>query len=508
LNTKSRTYNVLFNAVANIGGQILTLVFSFLTRIVFIHAFGESYLGINGLFTNILSVLSLAELGVSSTIVYCMYKPIVDKDYHRLTALMNYYKKLYRVIGTVVAVIGLILVPFLDKLVNLDVDIGNVTFYYLLYLLNTVSSYFLVYKTAILTADQKSYIIKICRVAITAVQFVVLAIVALVLKNFYAYLSLQIGFSILHNVICSRIAQKQYPFIADKAELEKSEKNKIWSNIFSMFSYQVGNVLLNNTDNILISILVNTVAVGFYSNYSMIVLSVGTFLQLLFSSIQASVGNLAAEGNETKQYQIFNVIQFMSFWTTSFCVVCFMVLFQDAITILYTDHYLLGYDIVTVCAINFYVQYILYPIYCYRSTVGLFRQTRWIMLFTSVINIVLSIVFGKIWGLFGILLATSISRIVTNFWYEPIKLFHIYFKQNAVQYFLKQFGAAAITIVLVIPMVCISRCMDGMDLYLRFITKIAMCIIIPNTVFFVLFRKTTEFRYLRQIVEKKLKLSR
>lgn len=132
MNTKSRTYNVLFNAVANIGGQILTLVFSFLTRIVFIHAFGESYLGINGLFTNILSVLSLAELGVSSTIVYCMYKPIVDKDYHRLTALMNYYKKLYRVIGTVVAVIGLILVPFLDKLVNLDVDIGNVTFYYLL----------------------------------------------------------------------------------------------------------------------------------------------------------------------------------------------------------------------------------------------------------------------------------------------------------------------------------------------------------------------------------------
>lgn len=500
VNTKSRTYNVIFNAFANVGGQIITLVLSFLTRIVFIRTFGENYLGINGLFSNILTVLSLAELGVSSAIVYSMYKPIANKDYEKLSALMNYYKKLYHTIGLVVAILGLMVVPFLKVLVNVNADIGNVTFYYLLYLSNSVASYFLVYKTAILTADQKNYIIKICNVIVCSVQFIVLTAVAFIFKNFYLYLTIQIGFSIINNAICSRIAEKKYPFINKKVELEKKEKRTLWENIVSMFSYQVGNVILNNTDNILISVIVNTVAVGFYSNYSMIIASISTFIQLIFTSIQASIGNLVAEGNKEKQYQIFNVIQFMSFWVTSFCVICFSVLFQDAITILYTDYYLLDYRIVLVCIFNFYIQFILYPIYCYRSTVGLFKQTRWIMLFTSVINLVLSIGLGYFWGLFGILFATGISRILTNFWYEPIKLFKIYFKKSVRVYFVKQLGSVIITGVMVAGMLWLCGLLSAFNINIRFIIKVLMCGIIPNIVYLLVFGKTKEFTYLKNII--------
>lgn len=505
MNTKSRTYNVIFNALANVGGQIIALVFSFLTRIVFIRTFGENYLGINGLFSNILTVLSLAELGVSSAIVYSMYKPIADKDYEKLSALMNYYKKLYHIIGLVVAILGLMILPFLKFLVNVNDDIGNVTIYYLLYLLNTVASYFIVYKTSILTADQKNYVVKICNVAVSVVQFIVLTVVAFVFKNFYLYLSIQIGFSIINNVICSRIAEKKYPFINKKVELEKKEKKTLWSNIMSMFSYQVGNVILNNTDNILISVLVNTVAVGFYSNYSMIVASISTFIQLIFTSIQASIGNLVAEGNEEKQYQIFNIIQFMSFWVTSFCVICFSVLFQDAITILYTEHYLLDYPIVLSCILNFYIQFIMYPIYCYRSTVGLFKQTKWIMFFTSMINLVLSIFLGRVWGLFGILLATGISRVVTNFWYEPIKLFKIYFKKPVKVYFVKQLVSLIITIIMTVGMLWLSQFLVPFNVFVRFIIKILMCGIIPNITYCIVFGKTKEFLYLKKIVINKIK---
>ena len=508
MNTNSRTHNVIVNALTNVGGQILTILLSFLTRIVFIKAFGENYLGINGLFSNILSVLSLAELGVSSAIVYCMYKPIAEKNYRQLAALMNYYKKLYRIIGLIVAVIGLVIVPFLSVLVNIEADIGNVTVYYLLYLTNTVSSYFLVYKTSILTADQKDYIIKLCRVIVAAVQFVVLTIVAFGLKNYTVYLALQIGFSILNNVVCSHIAEKQYPFINDKVELPAEEKKSIWSSILSMFSYQVGNVILNNTDNILISVIVNTVVVGFYSNYSMIVAAIATFLQLVFTSVQASIGNLAAGGNEEKQYKIFNVIQFASFWMTSFCCISFSVLFQDCITLLYTDHYLLDYSVVLVCVFNFYVQFIMYPIYCYSSTVGLFKQTRWVMLFTSGVNLVLSIILGNRWGLFGILIATGISRIVTNFWYEPIKLFNIYFKKGVRGYFIKQAVSFICTGLMIIIMLAIASNLNSIPLMLRFVCKILLCAILPNAIYYVAFRKTDSFCYLRDTLLSKVKKGR
>ena len=448
MNDKSRTHNTIFNA--------LTIVLNFLTRIVFIKAFGENYLGINGLFSNILSVLALAELGVSGAIVYCMYKPIVEKDYKHLAALMNYYKKLYQTIGIVVAILGLLVVPFLSVLVNIEANIGNITFYYLLYLLNTVASYFLVYKTSILTADQKDYVIKICKVVISVIQFCVLSIVALQLHNFYIYLLFQIGFSILNNYICSKVAERMYPFINEHVELPQEEKRQIWNNISSMFSYQIGNVILNNTDNILISVMISTIVVGYYSNYSMIVAAISTFIQLIFGSVTASIGNLVAEGNESKQRDIFNVLQLMSFWVTSFSVICFCVLFQDCISILYTTHYLLNYDIVIVCAFNFYIVNILYPIYCYRNTVGLFKDTKMIMLFTSLINLVLSIILGKVIGLFGILVATGLSRILTNFWFEPIKLFKKYFKASVFPYFLKQIISAVLTVILCAFMVKIA----------------------------------------------------
>lgn len=503
MNTNTRTYNTIFNAFANVGAQIITMIVSFMTRIVFIKAFGENYLGISGLFSNILSVLSLAELGVSSAIIYCMYKPIADKNYQKIAALMNYYKKLYTAIGVTVAVLGLILVPFLKILINIPGDIGNVTFYYLLYLLNTVSSYFLVYKTSILLADQKNYIIKICNLAVLGVQFCALSAVAYIYRNFYIYLILQIAFSILNNLICSKIAEKKYPFINDKAELDKKEKKQIWTNIISMFSYQIGNVFLNNTDNILISVLVNTATVGFYSNYVLFIYAVNVFVQLIFGSVQASIGNLAAAGNEEKQFEIFKVLQLLSFWICLFSTVSFAVLFQDSIKILYGAHYLLEYKIALVCSFNFYMLNILQPIYCFRNTVGLFKQTKMIMVFTGIINLILSVIWGKLWGLFGILLATGVARIITNFWYEPIKLFKIYFKKPVSAYFIKQVLYAIVTVLVVWLMVGLCNAMENINFYVRYILKILLCIIIPNGILSLIFWKRPEFVYLKNKILKK-----
>ena len=344
MNHKSRSYNSAVNAVVNIIAQLVILLINFGTRKIFIVAFGENYLGISGLYSNILSVLSLAELGVSSAILYCLYKPVAENNYDYINALINYYKKLYRIIGLFVAAIGLLVVPFLDYLVNIEADVGNITLYYLLYLANVVVSYFLVYKTAILMADQKNYVIKICTAVVQVVQFVVLTIIAFVFRNYTLYLALQILFSILTNIVCSIVASKKYPFINGKNQIDADEKRSIWTNIKAMFSYQVGNVVVNHTDNILISLLISTITVGFYSNYSMVISAVSTFTALIFTSVQASIGNLAAKESSERQYDVFKKLSIVGFCITSFATVSFITLFQDFITILYTDYYLLDFN--------------------------------------------------------------------------------------------------------------------------------------------------------------------
>lgn len=489
MNQRSRSYNSAVNAVVNIIAQFIILLINFGTRKIFIVAFGENYLGISGLYSNILSVLSLAELGVGSAILYCLYKPVAENDYAHINALINYYKKLYRIIGLAVAAIGLLVVPFLNYLVNIDADVGNITLYYLLYLANIVSSYFLVYKTAILTADQKNYIIKICTVIVQIAQFVVLTVIALVFRNYTLYLALQILFSILVNVVSSFVASKKYPFINGKNQIGAEEKKTIWTNIKAMFSYQVGNVVVNHTDNILISLLISTITVGFYSNYSMVVSAVNTLAALVFTSVQASIGNLAAKESSERQYEVFKKLSVVGFCITSFATVSFIILFQDFITILYTDYYLLDFNIVVACSINFYMVNILQPIYCYRNTVGLFRQTKRVMIYTALLNIVLSVILGKICGLFGILFATFISRLLTNFWFEPIKLYKFYFNKPAKEYFVDQLSNAVFTFIMVAVLLAISALLNSINIYCRFLIKIVLCVIVPCTTYAIRYRK-------------------
>ena len=489
MNVNTRTYNVIKNIVSNFGTEAINIILKFLTRIIFIKVFGENYLGINGLFTNILTVLSLAELGIGGAIVYSMYKPIAENDYDYLSALINYYKKLYRIIGLSVCAVGLLLVPLLKYIVNLDADIGNVTFFYLLYLANTVSSYFLIYKSSILIADQKNYIIKLCHLTVNVIKFIVLSIIAVIFKNFYLYLSIQIVFSIIGNYVCSKEAEKRYPFINKKIELSRNDKKGLWNNVTHMFTYQLGYVVLNNTDNILISAMVSTTAVGFYSNYSMIISEINMLIQLLFSAFQASIGNLGTEKNTEKQYEVFKTVSLFSFIINYVFSVALICVFQDVIDLLFTNHFVLEYKIVIVCVFNFYVYNMLQPVYSFRNTIGLFKNTKTIMIYTSAINIVLSIIFGEFMGLFGILLATGISRLVTNIWYEPLKLFKIYLKKPIRYYYFTQVALGVFTLMTMYLMFFLTKKIHLSNLFIQLLLKGVIAVIIPMIVCFILFRK-------------------
>lgn len=504
--SNSRTKNTIFNLMANVGGQGVSILLRFISRSVFIFVLGKSYLGLNSLFSNILEVLSLAELGVGTAIIYNMYEPLAKKNYKKLAELTNYYKILYRKIAVIVFVIGMALIPFLDKIINLNKNVPHIYLFYILYLLNTTVSYLYIYKTSILSADQKEYKIKIYRTVFQFIQIIAQIAVLLIFKSYLLYMIIQIAVSIITNIWIAQKSSKMYPEVNnDKmAQLSKNEKKGIWSNIKAMFSYKIGGIVLNNTDQILISALVNTEMVGLYSNYLMITQAATSLTSMLFTSVKASIGNLVTEKDHEKEYEIFEVLELIAFWIYGGCTVGLSVLLNDFITVWIGNEYILSQTVVNIISISFYISGIIYPVWCYRETIGLFKQTRSILFYSAGINLILSIILGKNLGLGGILLATIIARVCTNVWFEPYKLYTCYFKKTFRNYLtvhIKDFGVIAILIV--VSLYTVGKINIGVTLG-NLIIKFLILFIGVNLVF--ILYKYKEMRYIKKYIVERVRI--
>lgn len=431
----SRTQNSVRNIIFSLVYQILTIVLSLINRTVFIFTLGVNYLGISGLFSDILMMLSLADLGFGVALTYSMYRPLAEHDYDQLAALTNLYRKVYRIIALAVTIIGLLLVPFLKYLINLKHPIPHITLYYVMYLANTVASYLVIYKTSIITADQKDYILNKYRSIFGALQTLFMTIFLWVTRNYFIYLLVQVIFTYAQNFYCSHVAEKMYPFINKRVEMPAKEIKSIFKNLYSVFLYKISGVLLNATDNTIISVVLGTGLVGYYSNYSMITTKITGLVNTIFYSLTASLGNLVVKEKPERRYKVFVIMQSISSIFSTTCVICLMLLTQDFIRIWLGKSYILSDYTLAAILFNFYLGVILLPIWVYREATGLYQQTKYVMVVTAIINLILSIILAKRMGITGVLLSSAISRLVTYFWYEPVLLFKKYFDQTSLVYF-------------------------------------------------------------------------
>ncbi len=503
-NNSSRLINTSKNVFTGFLNQLISLVFSFASRTVFIYYLGIEYLGINGLFANILQVLSMADLGFNTAMVYSMYKPLKDDDHEMLAALMSYYKKIYNIIACVVFGIGILIIPVLPYIVVTDKEIPNLTIYYVLYLMNTVVSYLCIYKTSITSADQKSYLLNNYDSLFIIIRNVLQILALVIFKNFLVYLTIQIVISFVSNLYKAKKSEKLYPYINNKIELDNSVKKDIFNNVKSMFLYKIGGVLLNNTSNIMISIMVGTIYVGYYSNYLLVINAVMTFTNLVFNSMTASIGNINVSADLDKRLEIFNRVNFVAIWIFSFCGICFYILFQDFITLWLGAEFLLDKKTLIAIVLNFVIPGTIRTVSLYRDTNGMFHKTKYIFFVTAIINLILSLILGKFFGLLGILISSVIARLLTNVWFEPFVLFKDFFNLNPWKhYFIKQIKYWVVFIVLMLGVELICSFL-GNTTIISFLLKIIICIIVPNTVMMIVYHKKDEFVYLKSIVNKVL----
>lgn len=495
---RSRTEYSLINFSTGVFGDVLNILIGFACRVVFVRMLGSEYLGVRGLFTNILSVLSLAELGIGSAIIYALYKPIAEKDEDKIAAIMQYYKKAYMVIGLIVAALGLAVLPFLDDIIRSKPDIKeSIYLIYLLFLFSTVSSYFFSYRASILTASQRTYVIQGYNYVVTILQSI-LQIVFLVLTHEYiTYLVIQIAGGLAYNIAISTKAAKDYPYIKKKdvPPLPTAERRSLFVNIRALAISKLSGVLVNSTDNIAITFFNGLSVTGLTSNYTILSGMVDQIITPFFNSFTASVGNLNATSTSEKSYFIFRVLNMMNFWLYGWGAIGIALVSSDLVSLLYGSKYVMPAHIPIILAVNMFSIGMLHAVYTYKSTMGLFRYGQFLLFFTGFINIALDVILGKKLGVFGILLATLGARICTNLWYEPYAVFKYGFHISPWYYWKRYlFNLVALAAAGIPSFLLCNICQ--FPIALNVICKFVICSIIPNAVFWLFFKNKEEFSYL------------
>lgn len=499
----SRTKNSVKNLLTAFVGQGIGFIISFIARYFFIKTLGREYLGLNGLFTNILTILSLAELGVGEAITFSLYKPLAEGDTKKCTMLMQVYKKVYNTIGLVILLVGISITPFLPLIIKQMPDVPYISLIYILFVVNTAVSYFFSYKRNLIIADQKRYIATFIRY-LAHIVFTFLEIVYLILfKNFIGYLIIMILATLADNIMVSRKAAKMYPYLNSKEKIPLDEESKrgIIKNTKAMMMHKIGGVVVNSTDNVLLSSLVSLDAVGLYSNYYFITNALNSVSQHVFNSVVASVGNMFVKDNKEKQYSIFKDIFFLNFWMFCFISVCLLCLFNPFIELWIGKDYLFSFDVVCIIIINFYIYGMRKSVLTFREASGLFYKDRWKSVFEAIINLVSSIILAIFFGTFGVFLGTFISSVTVCVWVEPLVLYKYGFEMKLREYFKLYFKYLIITLFccFVTYLLC-SYITFGR--VISFIIKAFICLIIPNLVIIILFRTSREFKYLKIILLK------
>lgn len=492
----SRSYYVKKNIYYSVIYQVLNLILKFVLRTIFIRTLGKSYLGISGVFSNVLTVLSLSELGVGAAIIYDMYEPIASKNYTKVNSLMGLYKKLYTFIGLFIIIIGSILTPFLKYIISDVPDVKYIKFIYFLNVLNTASSYFFAHYRSLITAYQKNYINTFNSIIFNIIKAVLETIVLIQYNNYILYMIVEITVQFLSNFQILYLCRKMFPYINAKSEkIEKNCLKRIISNSLSSFSIKLGGTIVNATDNIIISAIIGTAVVGVYYNYSMIVSVITATTMLISSSTQASVGNLCTDKNCENKLNVFYKLQFIYCLIYGICFICIVLVLNSFMILWLGNEYSLPAETVCLIGISCYLTGIRQPLELFVNADGLFIYYKYKPWIEAIINLVVSILLGNIIGLNGIFIGTIVSNLLTSFWYEPFIVFKKSLHSNLINYYRELIKYIVMTLGCILICNLIFSLINIRLLFWSFMMKVCVCIIVYCLLILVFFRKTDNFKY-------------
>lgn len=500
----SRTDHSIRNIVVNSVTQMINFVLIFISRRVFIRILGAEILGINALFESILTALSLLDLGFGVAVAYSLYKPLADNDQQKIVNLMGFYAKVYRRLAAIIFLFGLAVVPFIPLIVKTTIPLTDLIIYYVILLASTSLSYLFIYKSIIITADQRNYVIRFYSAIFTIVRIIAQITVLIFLRNYIAWLVVHLLSVVGSNIFLANIADREYPFLKRKPKaLPKKQRSEIIKDVKSLFLYKLSGVVINTSDNIIGSVFTGALAVGIYSNYYTIVGSVGTFIQSVVASLTASVGNLFLSKDVDKKYGIFKVTNLVTFLPTGIVSSWLFASMNEMIKVWVGESMLFPLWIVVIIVAIFYFQTTAAPLWSFRDGSGAFRQVKYVGLYMAIVNIILSIVFAIWLGFGGVLLATLVSRLVTVYWLEPLLLHKTVFKKSYLGYALMRLRFSAVIFIggALNYLIIQSLHITGLK---NIILSLLFSILIMLVMFFMVFRNSAEWKMVCSIFVEKI----
>ena len=497
----SRTKNSLKNIKYALLFQAASILVQFFTRRMFVQMLSQEYLGLNGTFANILSMLSLAELGIGSAITYSLYRPLAEGDKKQVAARMVLFQRSYRAIGLTVALLGGCLTPLLPMLIHDLPDIPHIDLIYLMFVLNTSLSYFFSYKQSLIIADQRQYITTVCHLGLNILLQLAQTLFLWFTGNYFIYLGLQIGTTLLKNLILSHIAGWLYPYVNTyrHEKIDPSAKAEIIKNTKAMIIHRVASIVVFGTDNLLISYFVGVVAVGLYSNYLMVTRALTSIYSQFFSALTASIGNLGITADSKQVLTVFRRLNFAGNWLYGFSAVCLTVLLNPFIELWLGSEYLFSQNIVCLIALNFYVTGMRQAVQTFLSAEGLYWYDRHKAVAESIINLLVSAVLAVPFGVAGIFMGTFISTMTTCFWVEPMVLFKYALHTSVKPHFQNYAVNTLITLLSTVAVWYICELLPGAGLPL-FIAKMMVCAVVGNLGYLLAYRRRKEFRYFTKLI--------
>lgn len=490
--TKNATRNILFGIIL----KVYQILIPFIMRTAMIYFMGIQYLGLNSLFTSVLQVLNLAELGVGSAMVFSMYKPIAVEDETTICALMKLYKIYYRIIGFIIAIIGGILTPFIPKLINGDIPSGiNV---YILYLLNlgaTVLSYWMfAYKNSILQAHQRTDIVSKVTLITNTMQYSLQIIVLWVIRNYYIFVLVALFTQVLTNILTAYTANKLYPHYNAEGDLPKENVKEINQRIRDLFTSKIGTVVYDSADTVVISAFLGLTSLAIYQNYFYIITALTGFISIIFSACTAGIGNsLVVETNE-KNFNDLNKFTFIVCWITGFCSVCLLCMYQPFMELWVGKELMLNMSAVVCFVLYFFVRQINSLLNLYKDASGMWHEDKFRPLAAALTNLILNLILVQFIGIYGIILSTLIAILVVGMPWLLHNLFTVVFEKERLRSFLgKMFTYCILTIIACIVTYFICSTINT-SLWVTLALRGFICLIIPNMIFFLAYHKRNEFK--------------
>ena len=498
----NRTKNAKAGIITGLLSKLLHMGMPFITRTALLYILGTQYLGLNGLFSSLLSFLSLAELGVSNALVYSMYKPVAEEDEKTVCALLNLYRRLYRMIGMVILAAGLSCVPFLRNFISGEVppDV-NLYVLYGIYLGNTVISYFLfAYRSSLLSAHQRLDVTNVIDSTVSAATWVLQILI--VFRSYYAFVIFMPVSNIAGNLARLYYTNKRYPQYKPVGKVEPELEASIYQKIKALMGAKISTTVLHSSDNLVISAFIGLTMITIYENYYFLMNSIGGFLGIVFSVILPGVGNSLVTETREKNYRDFKKFVFLNNWIVGWCAVCFACLYQPFMKLWVGEELMLPYSVVALIILYFVLYQGRKVVVTYKDAAGLWWEDRFRPFVMAATNLISNLIMVQFIGIWGIILSTILSLLVSIPWETYTVCKHVFqggyreYMLDLLRYLLTVAAACAITLG-----IC-QICSEGIPAIL---VRGCICVVVPNVIFFLAFRRREEFAEAKALVLRFLK---